>query len=167
MYINKKKKMKNIFSIKFLFVCVFILGCNAKKDINKEMGYTVVESKIDKRKYKDNGRQYYAVTVGLHGDQNIAEKNARGFAQAEFSDKMETMVQSMGKITSSSTLKNTIGKLSIEDHTKLLTKAVATELQTIEEELSYREVNGQIEYKYTGVFKIDLDDIITGWIQTQ
>ena len=106
------------------------------KDINKEMGYTVVESKIDKRKYKDNGRQYYAVTVGLHGDQNIAEKNARGFAQAEFSDKMETMVQSMGKITSSSTLKNTIGKLSIEDQTKLLTKAVASEIQTIEEELS-------------------------------
>ena len=167
MYINKKKKMKKIFSIKFLLVCVFILGCNAKKDINKEMGYTVVESKIDKRKYKDNGRQYYAVTVGLHGDQNIAEKNARGFAQAEFSDKMETMVQSMGTITSSSALKNTIGKLSIEDQTKLLTKAVATELQTIEEELSYREVNGQIEYKYTGVFKIDLDDIITGWVQSQ
>ena len=79
--------MKNIFSIKFLLVCVFILGCNAKKDINKEMGYTVVESKIDKRKYKDNGRQYYAVTVGLHGDQNIAEKSARGFAQSEFTDK--------------------------------------------------------------------------------
>jgi len=65
--------MRNIFGIKILLVCVFIFGCNAKKDINKEMGYTVVESKIDKRKYKDNGRQYYAVTVGLHGDQNIAD----------------------------------------------------------------------------------------------
>ena len=58
-------------------------------------------------------------------------------------------------------------QLSMEDQTKLLTKAVATELQTVEDELSYREVNGQIEYKYTGVFKIDLDDIITGWVQTQ
>jgi len=159
--------MKNIFNIKFLLVCVFILGCNAKKDINKEMGFTVVESKIDKRKYQDSKSEYFAITTGQHGDQNVAERTALANAQVLFTSKMETMVQSMTEIGESSSLKNTFGKLDLEAKRTLLTKAVATESKLVDDELSYREVNGRIEYKYTGVYKIDLDDIITGWVQGQ
>jgi hypothetical protein len=159
--------MKNLFNIKILLACVFIFGCKAKKDINKEMGYTVVESKIDKRKYQDSNSEYFAITTGQHGDQNVAERTALANAQVLFTSKMETMVQSMTEIGESSSLKNTFGKLNIEAKRTLLTKAVATESRLVDDELSYREFNGRIEYKYTGVYKIDLDDIIRGWISDQ
>lgn len=155
--------MRKLFSSAFVFAVLTITACNSTKSLHKIVGDQRVDTGIESKKYLDNGKKYYAIVVGEHGDEMEARLIATNEASLVFTAKNQAITDAVMKVVSESDMTNRSGERKLNSVRSVSNTAIVNNMVLEEDALFMNRDNGT--YKYRAVFSVDIDEIIKNTLQ--